>query len=166
MPESNQHFSIDAADGRSYFVIGDVITFKVTGQETGNAYLIVEVISQPEGGPWFLHTHEPQETFYVVDGVFEVYGQDEQGEKYAIRAEVGDTVHVSAGTPHGFKNVGDTEGKMILTYHPAEPMLNFFREVGIPMSNRTTLPDMSNAPDNNQIMAIMQKYMTLVEMPE
>lgn len=165
MPQPDQHFSIQASDGRSYFVIGDVITFKVTGEETNEAYLIVEVVCQPGGGPWFLHRHEPQETFHVVEGVFEVYGQDNKGEKYAIRLEVGDTVHVPGNMPHGFKNVGDTSGKMILTYHPAAPMLKFFQEVGLPMVDRTTLPDMSLMPNNDEIMAILLRHMTLVEVP-
>ena len=162
---TQKHFSVKAAGGPSYNVIGDVITVKVTAQETNGAYLIVEVVSQPGGGPSFLHTHEPQETFHVVEGVFEVYGQDENGEKYAIRAEVGDTVHVPANTPHGFKNVGDTPGKMILTYEPAESMLNFFQEIGIPMKDRSTPPDMSEPQDNERIMAILRKYLGLVEMP-
>jgi quercetin dioxygenase-like cupin family protein len=165
MTEAIQHFSIKAAEGESYFVIGDVITFKVTGKETNNSYLIVEVVCQPDGGPWFLHTHEPQETFHVVEGVFEVYGQQGDGEKYAIRAEVGDTVHVPSNIPHGFKNVGKTVGKMTLTYNPAEPMLHFFHEIGLPMQDRNTLPDLSQMPDNDQILGILRNYMTLVEVP-
>jgi len=165
MSETKKHFARKAADGPSYYVIGDVITVKITAQETDSAYLIVEVVSQPDGGPSFLHTHEPQETFHVVEGVFEVYGQDENGTKYAIRAEVGDTVHVPGNTPHGFRNVGDKPGKMILTYHPAAPMLNFFREIGIPMSDRHTLPDLSRAQDAERTMTILKKYLGLVEMP-
>lgn len=162
---SNRHFLKKAADGESYFVIGDIITFKLNAQDTEDAYFMVEVESQPGGGPWFLHTHEPQETFYVLEGVFEVYGQDENGEKYAIRAEVGDTVHVPGNTPHGFKNVGDTNGRMLLIYEPADVMRKFFREIGIPMTDRTKLPDTSQMPDNDQIMTILNKYMTLVEVP-
>jgi quercetin dioxygenase-like cupin family protein len=162
---ANKHFSIKAADGASYFVIGDIITFKLTSAETKDAYFAVEVVSEPGGGPWFLHTHEPQETFYVLDGVFEVYGQDETGDKYAIRVNVGDTVQVPANTPHGFKNVGDTVGRMMLIYEPAEPMRRFFEEVGIPMPDRTSVPDESQHLPPEKIMPILRKYMTLVETP-
>jgi quercetin dioxygenase-like cupin family protein len=165
MTQSSRHFSIRAADGPSYYVIGDVITVKVTAQETNSAYLMVEVVSQPGGGPWFLHTHEPQETFTVLEGVFEVYGQGESGEKYAIRAEVGDSVHVPGNVPHGFKNVGDQPGRMILTYQPAETMLEFFQEIGIPMTDRHTLPDLDDGLDMDKIMQVLQKYLGLVEMP-
>jgi len=162
---ADKHFSVKAANGASYFVIGDIITFKITGEETNGAYFAVEVVSQPGGGPSFLHTHEPQETFYVLDGVFEVYGQDENGRKYAIRATEGDTVQVPGNVPHGFKNVGDGVGRMLLIYEPADPMRRFFQEIGIPMPDRTTAPDMSELPPPDEILPILRKYMTLVEMP-
>jgi quercetin dioxygenase-like cupin family protein len=162
---ADKHFTINAAEGPSFFVIGDVITVKVTGEETGGAYLAVEVVCQPGGGPWFLHTHEPQETFYVLDGVFEIYGQDEDSSKYAIRAGVGDTVQVPANVPHGFKNVGDGVGRMLLIYEPADPMLRFFQEIGIPMPDRTTTPDTSQLPSTEEILTILRKHITLVEVP-
>lgn len=161
----SRHFSIKAEDGASYFVIGDIITFKITSEETNGAYFAVEVVCQPNGGPSFLHTHEPQETFYVIEGVFEVYGRDESGSKYAIRLEIGDTVQVPAGVAHGFKNVGDSTGKMLLIYEPAEPMQRFFEEIGIPMPDRIHAPDMSTLPPPEHILAILRKHMTLVEMP-
>jgi quercetin dioxygenase-like cupin family protein len=162
---TDRHFSIKAAGGATYFVIGDIITVRLTAEETNGAYFAVEVVSQPGGGPWFLHTHEPQETFYVLEGTFEVYGQDENGQKYAIRAAVGDTVQVPANVPHGFKNVGSGVGRMLLIYEPADPMLKFFQEIGIPMPDRTTAPDMGEIPPTEEILAILRKYMTLVEVP-
>ena len=71
MSTTQRHFSIQAADGPTYYVIGDIITIKLTAQETDSAYFVAEVVSQPGGGPAFLHTHEPQETFHVVEGVFD-----------------------------------------------------------------------------------------------
>lgn len=160
------HFSIKADEGQSYYVIGDKITFKLKPDDTNNAYFAVEVLSVPGGGPWFLHTHEPQETFLVLEGIFEVYGQDDNGEKYAIRAEVGDTIQVEGNVPHGFKNVGDTNGRMLLVYEPATPMYEFFKEVGIPMSEGQELSDLADSLDMEKTMTILKKYMTFVEMPE
>lgn len=161
---SDRHYSIRADEGTTYYVIGDIIHFRLTGAQTNGAYSAVEVISQPGGGPSFLHTHEPQETFHVLEGVFEVYGQDEQGEKYAIRADVGDTIQVSANVPHGFRNVGDGVGRMLLIYEPADPMLRFFAEVGIPVSGTDAL-DVQDSRSPDEILAVLRKYMTLVEMP-
>jgi quercetin dioxygenase-like cupin family protein len=161
----DKHFAVKAADGATYFVIGDVITVKLMGEATNGAYLVVEVVSQPGGGPWFLHMHEPQETFYVLDGEFEIYGQDENGEKYAVRAAVGDTLQVPGNVPHGFKNAGERPGRMLLIYEPADPMLRFFQEIGIPMPDRTTVPSMSELPPADEILAILRKHITLVEVP-
>lgn len=160
-----KHLKVQAAEKTSYFVVGDVITVKITGDDTQGAYLIVEVVSQPGGGPSFLHTHEPQETFQVLEGVFEIYGQDEQGEKYAIRAQVGDVVHVAGNAPHGFKNVGDVPGRMILTYEPADVMLKFFQEIGLPMKDRHSLPEETDPRDPDTILGILKKYMQVIEMP-
>jgi quercetin dioxygenase-like cupin family protein len=162
---ANRHFSRLAADGPSFYVIGDIITVKLTAQETKGAYLIVEAVSPPGGGPAFLHTHPPQETFYVMEGVYEVYGQDPDGQKYAIRAVPGDAVHVPSNVPHGFKNVGDQTGRMILTYQPADLMLKFFQEIGIPMADRHSPPDLGDGLDMDRIMAILTKHLGLVEMP-
>jgi len=165
MSKSDKYLHIQADERQSLYVIGDVITVKLTAEDTHGAYLMVEVMSQPDGGPWFLHTHVPQETFHVVEGVFEIYAQDENGEKYAMRAEVGDTVHVPGNTPHGFKNVGTKPGRMILTYEPAENMLAFFEEVGVPMTDRTTMPDPKDLPDDATIMEILKKHLVIIEMP-
>jgi quercetin dioxygenase-like cupin family protein len=165
MDAESRHFTVEADAGPSYFVIGDIITVKVPGDQSDDKYLIVEVVSQPGGGPAFLHTHTPQETFHVIDGVFEVYGQDENGEKYAIRAEAGDLVHVPGDVPHGFKNVGAGPARMILTYHPAQPMLELFQTIGVPMPDRHSIPAESDQLSPDEIMAILPRYLGLVEMP-
>lgn len=163
MPD--RHFSIQAVECPALYVIGDIIRVRLTGAQTGGAYSAVEVVSQPGGGPSFLHTHEPQETFHVLEGTFEVYGQDAQGEKYAIRADVGDTVQVPANVPHGFKNVGDGVGRMLLIYEPADPMLRFFNEVGIPVPVDGDPADVCDLRSADQILTILRRHMTLVEMP-
>ncbi len=160
-----RHYSMQAGDCTAYYVIGDIIHIRVTGAQTSGAYSAVEVVSQPGGGPSFLHTHEPQETFIVLEGVFELYGQDEQGDKYAIRAAVGDTVQVPANVPHGFKNVGESIGRMLLIYEPADPMLRFFAEVGLPVVPGVSPNDVQDSRSGDEILAILRKYMTLVELP-
>jgi hypothetical protein len=54
---------------------------------------------------------------------------------------------------------------MILTYEPADKMLDFFREIGISMSDRATLPNLEDGFDKDGVMTILQKYLVLVEMP-
>lgn len=156
MPEHEKHASVMAGGGESYLVFTDIITVKVTGAETGGKYLIVEAVSPPGSGPSFLHTHIPQETFHVLEGTYEIYGRNEEG-KYAISATPGMVVHVPGGEPHGFMNVGDKSGRMILTYEPAGPMLAFFEDVGIPLEDPANPPEVEPL-DADQVLAIFARH--------
>jgi hypothetical protein len=106
------------------------------------------------------------ETFHVLDGQFEIYYQDEAGEKQAILANVGDLVHVPGGVPHGFKNVSNDLARVLVTYHPAHMMREFFQDLGIKMVDRDTPPVLDGPPDVDQAVATFLKHgMTLIENP-
>lgn len=154
--------------GDAMFVLGDVVTFKITAAESDNAYFLTEIISVPGGGPAFLHTHVPQETFWILEGEYEVYGQDEDGEKYAIEAPVGATVHVPGNVPHGFRNVGDTMGKLLALYAPVVHQPEFFKEIGVPMESSLDPMPVDEMPDNQRILEVLAKHeMRLLEdLPE
>jgi mannose-6-phosphate isomerase-like protein (cupin superfamily) len=118
--------------GKALFALGEIATLKLSATETNSAYSLVEIKSVPGGGPAFLHTHSPQETFWILEGDYEIYGRDENGKKYAIAAPAGATVHVPGNVPHGYRNVGKTMGKVLAMYEPATDMLDFFNEIGVP----------------------------------
>jgi quercetin dioxygenase-like cupin family protein len=151
MTTQNLTDQISTGDSRPLLVFGEQTTVKVPGEATGGAYTVLEDVSPPGGGPSFLHTHPPHETFYVLEGEYEIYGQNENG-KYAIRATPGMAVHVPGGAPHGFKNVGQTVGKMLLVYSPAGIMERFFEEIGTPVGA------VANSPDFETIMRVFEKY--------
>lgn len=146
------------------FVLGDVVTFKITAADLDNAYFITEIISVPGGGPAFLHTHVPQETFWIIEGDYEVYGQDEDGSKYAIPAPVGAMVHVPGNVPHGFRNVGDTNGKLLAIYAPVVHQPEFFTEIGIPMESSLDRMPFDEMPSKERILEVLAKHeMRLLE---
>lgn len=166
MSTQAQHFSLGPNEGRAMFVLGDVVTFKITAAESDNAYFVTEIVSVPGGGPAFLHTHIPQETFWIVEGDYEVYGQDENGEKYAIEAPVGATVHVPGNVPHGFRNVGDTMGKVLAIYAPVTHQPEFFTEIGVPMESSLDPMPVDQMPSSERIVEVLAKYeMKLLEEP-
>lgn len=164
----SRHFFLGPNEGKALFVLGDVVTFKVTAEESENAYFLTEIVSEPGGGPAFLHTHVPQETFWILEGEYEVYGQDENGEKYAISAPVGSTVHVAGNVPHGFRNVGDTRGKVLALYAPVVHQPEFFEEIGIPMDSALAPMPFDLMPSNERIIEVLGKHeMRLLEdLPE
>ena len=164
MSNPGRHFSLGPDEGKALFVLGDVVTFKVTAAESDNAYFLTEIVSVPGGGPAFLHTHVPQETFWILEGEYEVYGQDENGEKYSIEAPVGSTVHVAGNVPHGFRNVGDTMGKVLALYAPVVHQPEFFEEIGIPMESSVAPMPFDQMPTAARIIEVLGKHeMRLLE---
>jgi mannose-6-phosphate isomerase-like protein (cupin superfamily) len=166
MTDQARHYSLGPDEGKALFVLGDIVTFKLSAAETNSAYSLIEIISVPGGGPAFLHTHSPQETFWILEGDYEIYGRDENGKKYAISASGGATVHVPGNVPHGFRNVGTTIGKVLAMYEPATDMLHFFSEIGVPMKCCTDPMPVDQMPSPERIAAVLKKHkMEILEAP-
>jgi len=164
MSTHERHFSLGPNEGKALFVLGDVVTYKVTATQSDDAYFLTEIVSGPGGGPAFLHTHVPQETFWILEGEYEVYGQDENGEKYAISAPIGSTVHVAGNIPHGFKNVGNTMGKVLALYAPVIHQPEFFEEIGVPMDSSVAPMPVDQMPSAERIIEVLGKHeMRLLE---
>jgi hypothetical protein len=58
MTDQAKHCSLRPHKGKALFVLGDVVTLKLSAAETNSAYSLVEIVSVPGGGPAFLHTHQ------------------------------------------------------------------------------------------------------------
>ena len=57
-------------EGRSLWVLGGLVTYKVTSEQTNGAYSLFESVTQPqEGVPPYLH-HREDESSYVIEGEF------------------------------------------------------------------------------------------------
>lgn len=151
--------------GRTHMVVGEMITVLLTGTETKGEFALAESVTPVGGGVPFLHTHPPAETFQVIDGDFEFYGQDENGDKYTISASPGTVVHVPAGTPHGYSNAGETAGRLRLIFEPAGYMELFFEEAGIPVEDVNNPPRPDGPPDMERLMGIFEKYEIVVLEP-
>ena len=166
MSVESRHYSLGPDEGRALMVLGDVVTLKVTAEETGGAYLLTEIRSVPGGGPAFLHTHGPQESFWILEGEYEVYGQDANGEKYAIEATAGFALHVPGNVPHGFRNVGTTEGRVLTMYAPVSPQQEFFIDIGVDMASALDPIPMDQMPSLERITEVLERYhMQLLEDP-
>jgi quercetin dioxygenase-like cupin family protein len=99
------------------------IAFKVVPQSR-NGVLIIENTFRAKGGP-ARHLHYDQdEWFYAVEGEFIIeIGQ----ERFSINP--GDSLLAPRQIPHVWAYVGDTIGRMLITFMPAGKMEAFFREV-------------------------------------
>ena len=99
------------------------IHFKVSSQD-GSGILVLENTFTDKGGP-ARHLHYDQdEWFYVIDGEFRFeVGQ----EKFDLKA--GDSLLAPRKVPHAWAYIGDSQGRILITFMPAGKMEAFFREV-------------------------------------
>ena len=143
------------AEGRrSLRVFGELVTCKVTSDQTGGAYSLFEVTTQPgEGPPPHVH-HREDECFYVLEGEYEFFS----GEGI-IRAGAGSLLCVPRGALHTHKNVGEDVGRLLATQTPGGLYERFFDEVGEEVgSDEGGPPTFEDQPDARTIMDVAAEH--------
>jgi hypothetical protein len=113
----------------------------------------------PGAGPAFLHTHPAQETIMIREGTFEFYSQGLRG-KEARRGTPGDVHHVESRGVHGLKNVGATEGRAFIVFHPVDLQEKLFYEFD------EILTRVNGKPEPAQLGALFARHgLVFVERP-
>jgi quercetin dioxygenase-like cupin family protein len=138
--------------GSSYWVLGDLYTFKAVGEDTGNAYALVEIVVQPQNAtPPHIHSRE-DEAFYIQEGELEF----QLGEQ-TIVATAGTFVHSPKGQLHRYANIGSKPAKTLCWVMPAG-FEKFFAEVGVPVTEPLTTPPAISPAVIEKVMATAPKY--------
>lgn len=106
---------------------GEAARFLLRGEDTGGLYSLYEVIVPPGEGSVF-HIHQDMdETFYVVDGEFEInLGGD------LHRVATGVLAYGPRGIGHSFVNTCDRPSTMLCTTTPGG-IEHFFEELSLLM---------------------------------
>jgi quercetin dioxygenase-like cupin family protein len=144
----------------------EVVEAKLTATETNGAYSVFEVTAPPGGGPALLHTHAPQETFYILEGCFAFGGLGPEG-PYRIQATTGAVVHIPAGKLHGFQNVGNTPGRVLIVYEPPGQMQAFFAAMHAAVDHPDPLhAPLEALPNEAQIGAIFAQHAMEIWSPD
>ena len=99
------------------FLGNNEITVLASGDETGGAYCVMELTTQPRGGATALHTDRWVETFHVIEGQVE-WTVERDAQLVTWVAERGETIVVPQGAKHRFAGAGDVPSRM-LTVGPA-----------------------------------------------
>lgn len=112
------------AQGVSWLtLVGGTYTILVSGEQTGGAYTLIDMVVPPGGGPP-LHRHDFEELFIVLDGSLDFTFR---GSTTTVHA--GRVVNIPANAPHHFSNTSDQPVHMLCMCTPAGQD-DFFLEVG------------------------------------
>jgi mannose-6-phosphate isomerase-like protein (cupin superfamily) len=128
--------------GEPLDIYGSLIYPKVTGEDTGGRYAILEnVVPAFSGPPLHVH-HLEDEAFFVLEGSF-VFKVGEQ----LLQANQGDFLIAPKHTPHCFQNVGAAPGKLLLMVEPAGLEVFFADLAAIP-----------GPPDPARVVPVFHKH--------
>jgi mannose-6-phosphate isomerase-like protein (cupin superfamily) len=116
-------------------LVGDTYTILLTGADTAGRFCLIDMYIPPGGGPP-PHRHDFEETFIILEGEIEATFRDA---KSAVRA--GETINIPANAPHQFRNSSAKPVRLLCICSPAGQE-NFFAEVGVAVTTRTTAPSM------------------------
>jgi len=134
------------------WVLGELVTRKVAGEQTGGAYSIFEVVSQPQGGPPPHIQHREDECFYVLEGEYEFLVEGR-----TLRMPAGSLLYVPKGNLQAYRNVGEGTGRMLVNQTPGGLHERFFEDLGKPAEDTST-PGPEEPPNAQRIGAIATKY--------
>jgi quercetin dioxygenase-like cupin family protein len=151
--QENRRQAVHIADGegKTLWVADELMTFKVSGEDTAGAYALTDSVVPPGGGPPPHIHHREDEAFWVLQGELEVM----VGET-AFRASAGSFVHLPKDIPHAYENVGTGPARFLTLVVPAG-VEKFFEEVGNP-GNDVSSPPPFEEEDIEKLLAVAPKY--------
>lgn len=145
---------VSGSEGIVVSVVGDTYRLVTTGEQTGGAYALIDMLVPPGGGPG-PHSHAQfEEAFYVLSGELEI-----GTERGFYTAKAGDFVRIpKGGMVHQFTNKGDSMAHLLCLAVPAGLEL-LFREIGQPVPAGQLLPKPEMNPSELQrLAAIAEKH--------
>jgi quercetin dioxygenase-like cupin family protein len=145
---------------RSLWVLGELVTYKITSYQTGGAYSLFEVTAQPGAGPPPHVHHREDESFYVLEGEYEFLSGEE-----TFQVGAGSLLYIPKGTLHAHKNVGEGEGRMLVAQTPGRLYEYFFDEVGKPVDDEEGPLVFEDQPEVCRIVKVAAKYGIEIPMP-
>jgi mannose-6-phosphate isomerase-like protein (cupin superfamily) len=121
-------------DGRAIDLGNFEMSVKATGAQTGGAFALLEAAEPPDFGPPLHIHHDAAEAFYVLDGEYHIF-IDEQ----TYRCPAGSFIYIPAGIRHGFR-VGSVPSRKLNLYSPAA-MVGYFDALSAAIKSGDADPD-------------------------
>jgi quercetin dioxygenase-like cupin family protein len=146
-----QGITLRPEEGKSLWVLGDLYTFKLAAEDTGGSFALIEIEVQPQNGPPPHIHHREDESFYVLEGEFSFLHGD-----LTFKATAGSFVYIPKGALHTFKNVGTSQGRLLVIITPAG-FEKLFEEIGEPAIDKSSPPPF-NPATVEKLLALAPKY--------
>ncbi len=153
MIETNVAHVAPGEGSKSLWVFGELVVCKITSYQTGGAYSLFEVVTQPGGGTPPHVQHREDESFYVLAGEYEFLD-----ESRTIDAGAGSLVYVPKGNLHAHKNVGEEPARMLVSQTPGGLYERFFEGIGEPMTDEARRSGSGEPQVTRRIAAIATEY--------
>lgn len=122
-------------------------TILVSGEQTGGAYTMIDMLV-PGGGPP-PHRHDFEEIFYVLEGELDITFRGQ-----VHRVGPGHTINIPANAPHGFRVASATPARFLCICLPAGQE-EFFKLAGEVLPTRTTPPTVPSPERLGEIRGLM-----------
>ena len=139
-------------EGKSFWLLTDLFTFKVVGDDTNGTLTVAELTAVPEMGPP-PHVHRnSDETFYVLEGTFNfsLAGQ-------AFTAGAGSFVHLPKGVVHTHSAGGGAPARALVMQSPAG-VERFIEEAGKPATDPSVRPAPPPMSELERVVSIALKH--------
>jgi quercetin dioxygenase-like cupin family protein len=121
-PDNAMPIVLLPGEGRGIDMGAFGMTVKAEAGDTGGSFSLLEAAEPPGFGPP-MHTHEDAgEAFYVLDGEYLIFIEDQE-----YRCAAGSFVFIPAGRIHGFR-VGNVPSRKLNIYSPAA-MVGYFDDL-------------------------------------
>lgn len=140
---TSEAFVLGPGEGRPIDLGGFLMTVKATAESTDDAFTLLEATEPPHFGPP-MHIHrDAAEAFYVLEGEYLIFIDDEE-----TRCPAGSFIYIPAGSVHGFR-VGAVPSKKLNVYVP-QAMVGYFDDLAAAIA--------SGDADDDKLAAIAERY--------
>ena len=157
----NEVTAVGPDQGSYLSMAGGNYRIVISGEQTGGAYAVIDMLVPPDNGPP-PHAHAGfQESFHILEGEVEVLTQETTS-----TAVTGSFVNIPiGGLVHCFKNKSDKPARLWCVVVPAG-LDAFFAEVGKPVEQGVFLPPPQSPEDRARLKAIAEKYGQVIYPPD
>jgi quercetin dioxygenase-like cupin family protein len=106
--------NVPPGGGKATNVIGNAVTVKIHGRDTGGAFSVIETQDKPNEGPPLHIQGREDEMFFVLEGEYEFTCG-----ALKFTGKAGNTALLPKGVPHRYQCISPTSGRMLVVISPA-----------------------------------------------